>query len=163
MQLNYGYATPAGIAGGLKDLSPYAIDTRNNVEATGVLLYGTGVVQGANSGNDINLPTTASTVAEFEGVAMNGFTTQHSLEGSIGVPENMPVGILGYGKAWVRVGEDANVSYGEDVYLITDGEEAGFFTTSADAVTKFKIKATWIGAKSGDIAPIELFNQKQEA
>jgi hypothetical protein len=53
-QLNYGYSTGKGIAGGIFDAYHYKIDSRVNEEANGVLQVGVGVVQGSIPGSIAN-------------------------------------------------------------------------------------------------------------
>lgn len=160
-QIRYGYTTPAGVPGGLKDLSRYDIVTRLNSEDDGNLRFGLGVVQGESKGNEIQLPDSMSKVEEFEGITMTGFTTEQDMYGNVRIAKDAAVGILNYGKAWVRVADDADCVYGGSVYMVTDGDSKGYLTTEDDdTVTKIKINARWIGSKMGKIAPIELFNSK---
>lgn len=160
VQNSYNYATPRGIAGGLFDLGNYEINTRINREDEAPLFFGCGVVAGANKGTDITLPTASSVTADYEGVVMNGFTTQHDLEGVLKISPNQSIGVLQYGNAWVRIGENAMPSYGKDVYLILSGKEAGFFTTTEDTSEKMAIPARYLGEKSGSIAPAKFYHQK---
>lgn len=164
VQTSYRYATPRGVAGGLYDLSEFEVNTRLNAD-TGTVLFGMGAVCGLNPGSDVILPAEGSTAEEFEGVVMNGFTTQQDLEGVIKVRVNQSVGVLAYGKAWIRVGTNAVPSYGEDVYLITDGEESGFFTTSEDTASKMKVPGRFLSGKDGGtgIAPAKFYHQKPES
>ena len=55
-QTRYGFATPIGAPGGIVDLSPHVIDTFLNEEASGVLKFGLGVVQGSKPGVNIARP-----------------------------------------------------------------------------------------------------------
>lgn len=78
-----------------------------------------------------------------------------------------------YGKIYGRVAEGVEPAYGDSVYLITEGEEAGCFTNEAgtpasgeghqgDPAT-IAVKARFVGGvdTNAQIAPIELFNQAQ--
>ena len=162
-QQTYGYQTPKGIAGGLFDISPYRIDSRSNGEETpGALLYGMGVVQGESPGKNILKPTATDEPDVFEGVAMTGFTTQMDMLGKVTVMPRQTIGILRWGKAWVRVADGVVPEYGEPLHLIVDGAEAGFFTND-DTGDVIAIKGRFVGGLgTGNIAPVEIFNQMQE-
>ena len=155
-QTKYGYSTPIGAAGGIVDVAPHQIDTFLNEEENGVLKFGAGVVQGSKPGVNIALPKKAATAAKFEGVR-----------------KGAAVGVMRYGKIYGRVAEGVEPAYGDSVYLITEGEEAGCFTNEAgtpasgeshqgDPAT-IAVKARFVGGvdTNAQIAPIELFNQAQ--
>lgn len=178
-QTRYGYSTPIGAAGGIVDLAPHAIDTFLNEEESGTLRFGVGVVQGSKPGVNIALPTEDATPATFEGITTNNRTTEYDLEGKLHVRNGAAVGVMRYGKIYGRVAEGAEPSYGDAVYLIVDGDEAGCFTNDAPATAAedgadsdaeatasavIAIKARFVGAvdKSAQIAAIELFNQAQQ-
>jgi len=162
-QLNYAYKTPVGSAGSLFDISPYTVDSRVNGEsANGTLKFGMGVVQGDNPGTDVKVPTDASTAEQFEGVVLNGYTNEISMTGELSVSKYQTVGVLRWGKAWVRTDPDANPAYGEAAYLIIDGDKRGLFTNSGDDT--LAINGRFIGVRgSSDIAPVEIYNQKLES
>lgn len=165
-QTSYGFATPKGVAGGLLDLAPYSIDSRINDEAAaGSLLFGMGVVQGTSAGIGIKKPVAESTAAVFEGIAMTGFNTQQTIEGTVNVLPNQSVGVLRYGKAWARIVAGQTPAYGAKLFLVIDGDNAGLFTTEADVTnTKIEVRGRFAGAKgTGDVAPVELFNQSNAA
>lgn len=166
VQTSYNYSTPKGVAGSLFDLAPYSIDSRINGEATvGALKFGMGAVQGSTPGSDVKIPTNSATADVFEGVVMTGFNTQMNMDGVVEILPSQTVGILRYGKAWVRIKNDVTVAYGDPLYLIISGANAGLFTASSDSgETKIAIAGRYIGAKgSGNVAPIELYNQMQTA
>ena len=56
---------------------------------------------------------------------------------------------------WVQTGAAAKPAYKEKVYLITDGDEAGKFTTSADTATKVEVNAIFLGETDNGIANAE--------
>lgn len=172
-QTKYGYSTPIGAAGGIVDVAPHQIDTFLNEEENGVLKFGTGVVQGSKPGVNIALPKKAATAAKFEGITTNNRTTEYNLEGKLAVRKGAAVGVMRYGKIYGRVAEGVEPAYGDSVYLITEGEEAGCFTNEAgtpaageghqgDPAT-IAVKARFVGGvdTNAQIAPIELFNQAQ--
>lgn len=160
-QTSYNYSTPRGVAGGLYDLSPYEMNSRLNGDEEKALLFGMGVVMAQNPGFDVELPQEDSIAENFEGVVINGLTTQQDVDGALKILHNQSVGILRYGNAWVRIGSAAAPEYGKDVYLITAGEEVGFFTDSEDDSSKIAVPARFIGEKdSGNqIAPVKLYHQ----
>lgn len=160
VQMKYGYSTPRGIPGGLYDLSPYVIDTRLNEAANGKMLFGMGVVQGTTPGSNVGLPATGATAATFEGVTVNGFTQQHDLEGKVSLNNNQSVGVLRSGRIYARLVSDAAPAYGEAVYLVLTGDDAGLFTDAVDGNNTLKINARFLGGKgSGSVAPVEVFTQ----
>lgn len=130
-QMNYGFSTPVGHAGGLYDLTGYVCDSFNNGEKDGVLKHGMGVVTGDKAGVAA-LPKEGSTIKTFEGVLVNGLTTEHTMDGKVSVREGQTVGILKQGRIWARVTEDAVPAYNKPVLLIVKGKNAGLFTTSDD-------------------------------
>ena len=148
-QTKYGYSTPIGAAGGIVDVAPHQIDTFLNEEEN------------------------AATAAKFEGITTNNRTTEYDLEGKLAVRKGAAVGVMRYGKIYGRVAEGVEPAYGDSVYLITEGEEAGCFTNEAgtpasgeghqgDPAT-IAVKARFVGGvdTNAQIAPIELFNQAQ--
>jgi len=160
MQLSYSYQTPRGIAGSLYDLAPYAIVSRLNAEAVpGIMKYGMGAVVGSTPGANVLVPEDGATAAKFEGIVMTGFTNQMDMEGKVNVYPQQTVGILRYGNAWVRIPDDVIPVYGEALYLIVDGDDAGKFTN--DDAAGIAIYGRFIGGVgTGSIAPVELYNQK---
>ncbi len=159
MQTSYNYTTPKGVAGGLMDLTPYQVDSRINGETkAGALKFGMGVVQGTTPGTNVKLPTAASTADKFEGLLLTGFVQEMDAEGGVAVKPKQTVGVLRYGKAWARLSKDADASYGDKLYLITSGDEAGLFTNKASG--NLAVNGRFVGAAdSVGIAPVELYNQ----
>ena len=163
VQKTYSYSTPKGVAGGLFDLTDYTIDSRLNEASDGALKFGMGVVQGSTPGTNVAIPTSSSTLAKFEGIAVNGFSQQHDLDGVIALANSQSVGILRKGRIWVRLAEDVAPSYGDDVYL-SIGDDAGLFydneqTTGespSTTTTTIKLTAKFIGGASNGFAPIDL-------
>ena len=84
-QINYGFSTPIGSAGGIVDLAPYAIDSFLNDEDNGKLKFGIGVVRGEKPGVGIKLPATDSTAAKFEGITTNNRTTEYNMDGDLSI------------------------------------------------------------------------------
>lgn len=160
VQTSYGFATPRGIAGGLFDLTPYSIDSRLSAEGDGVLKYGMGVVQGDNPGTNVKKPVAASTIAVFEGIALNGLSTQQNMVGEVAILENQTVGVLRFGRCWARVPDGVTPAYGNALHLIIAGANAGYFTNAeVDAGSIIAVNGRFIGPAQNGLAPAELFNQ----
>lgn len=157
-QKKYGFQTPIGVPGGIYDINDYSSNSRCNEEEDGVLQFGTGVVVGTNPGTDVKRPAADSTEVQFEGVVMNTGTTEMDKLGKVAVPTKATVGVMPRGRIWVRIGADANPEYGKPVYLIKDGDEAGYFTTDDDDSSKIAIPARFIKpATTEGLAAIELY------
>lgn len=155
-QTHYGYNSPMGAAGGIVDLAPYAIDTFLNEAENGVMKFGVGVVQGSTPGTNVNLPS--ATTDKFEGIAVNNRTTEYDLEGNLAVRKGAALGVMRYGRVYGRVAEGVKPAYGDAVYLVATGDEAGCFTNVADGA--IAVKARFLGTvdSTAQIAQIELFN-----
>lgn len=169
-QTRYGYSMPIGAAGGIVDIAPDSIVSRLNEEETGDMKFGVGVVQGTKPGTNVALPTNTDTAAKFEGITVNNHHTEHDLEGVLHIRNGAAIGVMTYGKVYARVADGIMPAYGENVYLIAGGSEAGYFTNkaasaasdSADAAT-IAIKGRFLGGVDGTtkVAAVELFNQAQ--
>ena len=158
-QLSYNYSTPKGVAGGLFDISPYSIDSRVNGEVKpDALMFGMGAVQGANPGVNVLVPDDTFEPAMFEGVVLTGFTQEMNMAGDVKIYPLQTVGILRWGKCWARVAGGVTPTYGDQLYLVIDGDEAGLFTN--DEEDGVAVNGRFIGGLgTGDIAPVEIFNQ----
>lgn len=153
VQTSYDYGIAKGIAGGLYDLTYY----ENNTFITpGGIPFGYGVVRGTVPGSDIKLPDAGSKAEDFEGVAQNGFTVMQDMKGAAVLEEGQSMGVLRTGKIWAAVGKEAQPAYEKPVYLITDGEEAGRFTTEEDGSTKILLQARYISERDNGLAPIRI-------
>ena len=160
MRGDYSYQTRRGAAGTLYDISPYAIDSRLCDGPDGAMKYGMGTVAGEHPGATVALPTEASGPADFAGIAMTGHATEMDMDGSVGIRSQQTVGALAWGRAWARTAPGTEPKYGEAARLITSGPDAGLFTNDERGIP---VRARFIGEKgSGDVAPVELFNQRQE-
>jgi hypothetical protein len=159
-QRSYGYRQQAAVPGGLFDTSPHSIVARANEETEeGAVKFGMGVVQGASPGATVKLPVGVSTSSLFEGVVLTGVKSM-DLHGASMIGETDTLGILEWGKAWVRLASDvATVAYGDRLYLVVSGDDAGKFSNSAE--DSVAVNGRFIGGiESGDIAPVRLFNQE---
>lgn len=169
-QTKYSYATPIGAAGGIVDLAPYAIDSFLNEEDNGILKFGLGVVQGSKSGINVALPKKTSTANSFEGIAVNNRTTEYDTDGKLTVRKGASVGIMRYGRIYGRIAAGIKPKYGDSLYLIAEGDEAGYFTNAAASTASDSTDPATIALKgrflsgvdtNAQIAMIELFNQAQ--
>ena len=160
-QRRYGFSTPMGGAGGIVDLATYEINTFINEEETGVMKHGVGVVAGSIPGSNVKLPAAGAKATDFLGVVVNNRTTELDLEGGLHVKKGAALGVMRWGKVYVRLAAGVEPAFGEAVYLIAGGENAGCFTNSADG--NVAVKAKFVGGvdSTGAVAPIELYNQAQ--
>lgn len=165
-QTKYGFSTPIGSAGGIVDLAPYAIDSFLNEEKNGVLMFGVGVVQGTKPGVNIALPATGATAAKFEGITTNNRTTEYDMDGNLAIRSGASVGVMRYGRIYARVVDKVSVAYGDPVYLVIEGDNAGLFTKTASAASgssTIAVKGRFLGAAdlTTKVAVVELFNEAQ--
>lgn len=167
-QNTYRFSTPIGQAGGIYDLAPYAVDSFVNEADDGVLKFGAGVVRGTNAGTGVKAPNSESLASQFEGIITNRRTSENALAGGVQLRKGCSLGVLRYGRIYGRVMTGISPAYGDPVYLVITGDEAGDFTNVAattgtnDATyTSIAVKGRFLSGKSDDIALIELFNQAQ--
>lgn len=160
-QTAYRYSTPIGVPGGIVDLAPYAIDALKNEEENGVMNFGIAVVKGTESGVQIKKPVSDSAAADFEGIATNNLTTEYDLDGKIRILKGSPVGIMRYGRVYGRVATGVTPAYGDAVYFLKTGDEAGYFTNSSSGTVAVKGRFLGTVDTTNRVAEIELFNQAQ--
>lgn len=154
-QTSYNFGFAKGVAGGLFDLSAHEVSTR---QSEGDTTFGVGVVVGTNMGIDVKTPDSSSTSEDFEGVVVhNSVMTELDKDNKVVIESKRTVGVLHYGKIWVKIGENAAPAYKEKVYLITDGDEAGLFTTASDtaATNKVEVNGIFLGTNDAGIAVAE--------
>ena len=157
VQTSYNFYTDRGVAGGLYDLSHHDVNSRRNECEDGVLKFGMGVVCGTLPGSQVKLPVTGATVASFEGITVNGYSTEMDMDGAVALKHEATVGVLTHGKVWVRIKDGIAPKYSDKLYLITSGDEAGCFT-NATASNAIEITGgMFVGTKgTGNVAPVEL-------
>lgn len=162
VQKSYKYNVDYGVAGGLVDLTEHIIDTRNN-ESVG-LRFGMGVVDGTVKGKKVILPVAASKKSNFEGVVVNSHAHEMDRDGEVTILKGETVNVLKAGRIFVRLADKVEPAYGDPVYLITDGDEAGYFTNEvADGLNAIKLNGHFIDVKaSGSIAPVQIYVDKQD-
>ena len=161
-QTSYRFGTPMGAAGGIVDLAPYEIDTFLNEENTGVMKFGVGVVKSTEKpGTCVKLPGSASVAADFEGIVTNNRTTEYDIEGKIAIRKGASCGVMRYGKIYGLLAANAAPTYGADVYLVVNGDEAGRFTHDSSAGVAIGGKFRSGKDATNGVAVIELFNAPQ--
>lgn len=151
-QLNYSYETAKGVAGGLFDITDYEINSRTVEDENGVVKFGTALAQGTSAGHTVKVPT--ATTDKFEGVAVNGLTTQHDTYGDVVVKKGDAIGVLAQGKVWVRLATGIVPAYGDKAYVVADG--SGLFT-NVSGDTTIEVNATFVEVdKNEEIAVIAI-------
>lgn len=160
-QTSYNFYTNLGEAGGIADISPKAIVSRANGETGTAMAYGLGVVTGTAAGKEVVLPTSSSTAATFEGVVVNDRIHEQSMAGAVVINPKDTLGVMTWGRVWAQVKASLTIGFGDALYLIVSGANAGKFSNvSSDGIA---IKGKFLGeVGSQDTALIELFNQAQE-
>lgn len=155
----YNNRTPAGVAGGLYDLTAHVVDSFRIDAADGEVKCGMGVVHGTVPGSDVTVPSAASTIDKFVGVIMNGGNNEMDMKGQIVIRNNSQQSIMRSGRVWVRLAADAEPAYGDQAHLILSGDDAGCF----GATGGLAINARFITMAQNGIAVIELYNQLNAA
>ena len=153
-QNSYTFSTPIGQAGGIYDLAPYAVDAFYNESNDGVAKFGMGVVEGTVAGKSVKVGS-----GDFEGIIVNRRTTENALRGGVELLKGCTVGVMRYGRIYGLLAASVTPAYGDAVYLVTSGDDAGCFTNSSTNNTA--VKGRFLGGASDGIALIELFNQAQ--
>lgn len=158
-QTSYSYASQSGIAGGIVDLSNKVIDSRvyEEMDMDITLKFGMGVVVGSSPATNVNAPSEDSKLSQFEGVLVNGHTTQQDLDGVLSIADGSSVGVMRAGRIWARVDSEASISYGDSLYLITKGDLAGYFTNVAEDSVKMNGRFLTQGNTVG-LHAVELFS-----
>lgn len=162
VQTAYNWTTGKGIAGGLVDLTPHIIDTFANEENNGVLKPGMGVMAGTTAGKQIKVFKTGGTPV-FEGVVTNNRTTEYDLDGKIRVLKGKAVGVLRWGRIWVKVPAGVTVAYGNGLYIIGAGDNAGYFTNTDNSSANPAVPGRFLGPAENGIAPAEIYHSDTAA
>ncbi len=155
-QLDYGYGMSKGVPGGKYDLSLDEVITRTNEEEDGVLKFGMAAMVGSTPGTTVKAAGAGATVAKIEGIVLHAANTEQDRKGRVVVPNNASVGIMRYGKIWARVAADVEPAYGDPLYVVTSGDDAGTLS-NASGTDNVKINGCFIGeAEKEGIAPVLL-------
>ena len=162
IQTSYNYQLKKGTPGGLYDLSPHLIDSRaNGEESKETLKFGMGVVVGATPGADVLVPTAASVEADFEGLVVNGGGKELDMSGILFIQPRQTIDVLRWGRLWALIVPETEVAYGDPLYLVNDGDNAGMFTNDDGGGANLPINGKFIGGLGTDnVAPVEIYNQK---
>ena len=139
-QTTYKFDTVRGCAGGIYDLAPYEINTFINAEADNDMAFGIGVTTYVDGDtvahpDSIMKPTAAS--QPFLGVTVNNRTRENDRNGDLEILNKTAVGVMRWGRVYVRVKTGKEPKFGDAAYVLTSGTEAGFFSptsTDGDAV-----------------------------
>ena len=137
-QTNYNYSTPKGVPGGKVDISFDEVITRRTEAEDGVLKYGMAVSVGNAAGIGITVPTSGTTAEKIEGVVVYQPNTEQDMKGNVVVKNGASLGVMRKGHIWARTSSDAEPTYGAKAYVVVDGNEAGAFTSSSEAVSVYK-------------------------
>lgn len=154
-QLNYDYGMSKGVPGGKYDLSPDEVITRTNEEEDGVLRFGMAAMVGTTPGTTVKVPAEGATAEKIEGIVLHAANTEQDRKGRVVVPNNASVGILRFGKIWARVAESVEPAYGDPLYVVVSGKDAGSLSKE-EGTGNVKIDGRFIGAAEDGIAPVLL-------
>ena len=157
VQTTYNFSTTIGEAGGIIDLAPYVIDSFTNENESG-MAFGIGVITGEKPGKTVKVPDSGAVAGKFEGVVTNRRTTEYDLDGKVVIKKNATVGVMRYGRIYVRVADSVTPAYGDAVYMLKSGVQAGYFTNEASE--NVAVKGRFLGPvdATNHIAAVELFN-----
>lgn len=155
VQLDYGFTIDKGVAGGKCDLS-FDTCVSRCAEGTGVKC-GLAVVTGTKGGVEVKVPT-AST-QKFEGIVVNGgANVEMDANGVATIADGRCISVMTHGKIWARLATDddeyVTVAYGDAVYVVASGAEAGCVTNSSTGT--IATGAKFIGVGDNGIAPIAI-------
>lgn len=118
-----------------------------------------GVVQGSKPGVNIALPAAGATADKFEGIATNNRTTEYDMDGRVFVRKGVGVGVMRYGRIYVRVKEGDAPEYGDALLLIVNGDDAGCFTSTEDSGNTIAVNGRFLGGVDNGVAPVELMRE----
>ena len=131
MWTNYSQGMAAGTAGGFYDLSEHAVVSRLNGQADTALKPGMGVVQGDKPGSNVKIPATGAALEQFEGIVINDVNREMNMDGELLIQPKTTVGVMQYGRIWVRIADGVEPKYGDPVHLIINGTGVGCFKAAA--------------------------------
>ena len=151
-QLDYGYAIPSGVAGGLANNTHHEVISRRNESANGSMKQGLGVVVGTTAGKTVKVPSSASD--KFEGIALHVHNVEMDMEGTAVIKKDASISVIKHGEVWARVATDVEPAYGEKAYLVATGANAGCFTNVADGA--IDVGAKFLSTVDNGIAVVQL-------
>lgn len=158
-QTSYSQATPRGVAGGIYDIAPYIMNSRN-AEGTGVV-HGLGVVVGTSKGVQVKKPVAASTALVFEGIVAHSYAHEMDSAGAVTYAAGETVNVMKEGNIWALLADGTTPAYGDPLLLVVDGAQAGKFTNAAGKTAKsyttITVNGMFIGtAGSSAVAPVHI-------
>lgn len=146
-QLDYNREPIVGIPGQISSLQNTTVKTRSNDVD---IKFGRGVVAGATPGETVTLPSGAGD--SFEGIAV--FTHKMDINRNESFYEAKDaVSMLTVGTVWVE--STVAVDYGDTVYLINTGDDAGKITNVVGTNTPTGAKVI-TGNTAAGLCEIEL-------
>lgn len=147
-QLNYGFSTPKGVAGGKVDLADDIVASRTVEAEDGVLKFGMAVAIGTNAGDGIKMVSSSTTANDVEGVLLHAANTEQDMSGKVVIKSGSTQSVMKKGHVWGWLSSDAVHKYGAKAYVVVDGDEAGSFThASAAASVYVQCDSSTSGAK----------------
>ena len=158
-QTVYRFSTPIGQPGGIYDLAPYAVDSFINEAPNGAMKFGMGVVKGAKPGIGIKVPESGAASADFEGIVTNRRTSENAMFGGVELNKDITLGVMRYGRIYGLLAANEDPAYGDAVYLVVSGDDAGCFSKASTG--NVAVKGRFLSGATDGIALIELFNEAQ--
>lgn len=149
---DYSGRTPEGVAGGLYDLTGHVVDS---LCLEGTVKCGMGVVFGSAPGDNAALPAAGAAIDKFAGIVLNGGTNEMDMNGDVVLPDGSTQSVMRSGRAWVRLAADAEPAYGDRVFLVAEGADAGCFSNTG----ALALNARFITKARNGIAAVELYPQ----
>lgn len=153
-QLNYGFSTPKGVAGGKVDLADDIVASRTVEAEDGVLKFGMAVAVGENAGDGIKLVSEGTTKEQIDGVLLHAANTEQDMSGKVVIKKGTTQSVMRKGHVWGRLASNAEPTYNKPAYVVATGEDAGCFTHEADS--NIDIGAVFGNASDTGIAVIVL-------
>lgn len=155
-QLDYGFSTPKGVAGGKVDLAYDEVVTRQVEDADGVVKFGMAVAIGTSAGATIKKPVEGTTAAQIEGVLLHAANTEQDMNGKVVIKKGTSQGVMRKGHVWGRIASDATPAYGSVAYVVVSGDDAGTFTEKSEGTVDIGAKFGAHADTDNGIAVIEL-------
>lgn len=110
-QLNYGFSTPKGVAGGKVDLADDIVASRTVEAEDGVLKFGMAVAIGTNAGDGIKMVSSRTTANDVEGVLLHAANTEQDMSGKVVIKSGSAQSVMKKGHVWGRLSSDAVHKY----------------------------------------------------
>lgn len=123
--------------------------------AEGAIAFGTGVVAGTDTVNEVKAP--ANTSGVFRGIAVHHH--KMPVSGVARYEDTEMVSILTKGQAWVNCATGAAIALSDTPYMIGSGAEAGYFTsatTGTQAMTGLAFASTYATGSTPAMVRIDI-------